>query len=198
MTVCAARPPRQSECRRSRQPARDESIQDKHKRVMMARKTDDVIENFAALETNRLQLDPITGDVAGSIAAGNVAGLRPAEGWPHEHTKDGVRLAIEGGHPAGWLVRLDGRVIGDCGIRANVDSAGCVEIGYGLASPYRGQGLGTEVAAAISGWLLTQPGVLAVRATTLPSNAASRRVLEKAGFTLLGVDEQETVYERRL
>jgi RimJ/RimL family protein N-acetyltransferase len=163
----------------------------------MARKTGHVIEDFPALQTDRLQLEPITAEVARSIAAGNVLGLCPAEGWPHEHTKDGVRLAIEGGHPAGWLVRLNGRVIGDCGIHANVDGAGCVEIGYGLAGPYWGQGLGTELAAAISDWLLSQPDVLVVRATTLPSNVASRRVLEKAGFSLVGVDELEALYERR-
>jgi RimJ/RimL family protein N-acetyltransferase len=155
-----------------------------------------VIENFEALETDRLQLEPITRAVASAIAAGDVAGLGAADGWPHEHTKDGVALAIEHGQPAGWLVRLGGRVIGDCGIHAPVDDLGCVEIGYGLASPYRGRGYGTEVVAAISDWLLAQPGISAVRATTLIDNPASRRVLEKAGFTVVELVEGEAIYER--
>ena len=130
------------------------------------------------------------------IASGDVAGLSAADGWPQAGTKNGVTLAIEHGHPAGWLVRCSGRVIGDCGIRAPVDDAGCVEIGYGLAGPYQGQGFGSEVVTAISEWLLAQPVVSTVRACTLPSNAASRRVLEKAGVSVMGTTDEECVYER--
>jgi RimJ/RimL family protein N-acetyltransferase len=138
-----------------------------------------VIEHFEPLQTSRLHLEPITGEVARSIASGDTAGLGAADGWTQEGTLHGVTLALEQAHPAGWLVRSAGRVIGDCGIGAPVDDAGCVEMGYGLAGPYRGQGLGTEVVMAISDWLLRQPSVSTVRARTLPSNAASRRVLEK-------------------
>ena len=130
------------------------------------------------------------------IASGDVAGLGAADGWPQAGTKNGVTLAIEHGHPAGWLVRCSGRVIGDCGIHAPVDDAGCVEIGYGLAGPFRGQGFGTEVVLAISDWLLAQPIVSTVRARTQSSNAASRRVLEKAGFTMVDTREGESVYAR--
>ena len=64
-----------------------------------------------------------------------------------------------------------------------------MEIGYGLAAPSRGQGYGSEAVAAVTEWLLSQPGVRQVRAHTLTSNAPSRRVLEKAGFTYVGLDE---------
>jgi [ribosomal protein S5]-alanine N-acetyltransferase len=155
-----------------------------------------VIDHFEPLQTSRLRLEPITDEVARSIANGDVTGLAAAEGWPQAGTMNGVALAIEHGHPAGWLVRFSDRVIGDCGIHAPVDDAGCVEIGYGLAAAYRGQGFGTEVVAAVSDWLLAQPSVSTVRARTLPTNAASRRVLEKAGFTSVGTTEDENVYER--
>jgi RimJ/RimL family protein N-acetyltransferase len=156
-----------------------------------------VIEHFDPLSTNQLYLEPITEVVARSIAAGDVTGIGAADGWPQVGTKSGVTLAIELGHPAGWLVRLNGRVIGDCGIRAPVDEEGCVEIGYGLGSPYRGQGFGTEVVVAISDWLLSQRDVFAVRASTAASNTASRRVLAKAGFTMVSTTDKESVYERR-
>ncbi len=156
-----------------------------------------MIEHFEPLQTSRLHLEPITDDVARSIASGDVADLGAADGWPQEGTRNGVTLALEHGHPPGWLVRSAAGVIGDCGIRAPVDDAGCVEIGYGLAGPYRGQGFGTEVVIAISDWLLGQPSVSAVRARTLPSNAGSRRVLEKAGFTVVGTADDEILYERR-
>jgi ribosomal-protein-alanine N-acetyltransferase len=161
-----------------------------------ASKTEGVIEHFDPLQTSRLHLEPISAQVARSIADGDVADLGAADGWPQAGTKNGVALAIEHGHPAGWLVRCSGRVIGDCGIRAPVDDAGCVEIGCGLAGPYQGQGFGIEVVMAISDWLLARPIVSTVRARTLPSNAARRRVLEKAGFTMVGTTEDESVYER--
>lgn len=155
-----------------------------------------VLERFAPLRTARLFLEPISEAVACAIAEGEVAGLEPAEGWPQPGTVNGVRLALEHGHPAGWLVRRSGMVIGDCGIHAPVDGAGCVEIGYGLAEPHRHQGFGTEVVQAISTWLLAQSGVATVRACTEPSNVASRRVLEKAGFSLRGTTDGLNVYAR--
>ena len=50
--------------------------------------------------------------------------------------------------------------------------------------------------AAITDWLLSQPGVRQVRAHTLTDNMPSRRVLEKAGFTYVGLDEGEALYQR--
>jgi len=50
--------------------------------------------------------------------------------------------------------------------------------------------------AVLTGWLLSQPGVREVRAHTLTSNAPSRRVLEKAGFAYLSLDEGEALYQR--
>ncbi|MHB1885775.1 MAG: GNAT family N-acetyltransferase [Acidimicrobiales bacterium] len=161
-------------------------------------KNEVVIDHFDPLQTSRLRLEPITAEVARLIASGEVSGLGVADGWPQAGTRNGVALAMEHGHPAGWLVRCSGLVIGDCGIHAPVDDAGCVEIGYGLADPYRAQGFGTELVQAISDWLLAQGLVSAVRARTDRSNAASRRVLEKAGFIVVDAREEETVYERRL
>ena len=151
---------------------------------------------LAPLRTARLCLEPVPAEAARAIVAGDLSGLVVAEGWPHEDTADGLAMAIESGFPPGWLIRADGVVIGDCGIHGPVDAAGCVEIGYGLAGPYRGRGYGSEAVAAITEWLLGLPDVREIRARTLIGNAPSRRVLEKAGFQLAGVDEQEAVYRR--
>lgn len=153
-----------------------------------------MLERFAPLWTPRLFLQPISEAVARAIAEGELEGLEPAKGWPQPGTANGVRLALEHGHPAGWLVRLTGMVIGDCGIHAPADGAGCVEIGYGLAEPYRHRGFGTEVVQAISTWLLGQPRVATVRACAEPSNVASGRVLEKAGFSLVDTTDGLNVY----
>jgi RimJ/RimL family protein N-acetyltransferase len=161
---------------------------------------------LAPLQTARLRLEPLTAEMARAILAGDLSGLAAAglattglaaaDGWPHEDTADGLAMAVKTGHPPGWLVTVGGTVIGDIGTHGPVDEAGRVEIGYGLAAPSRGQGYGSEAVAAVTEWLLSQPGVRQVRAHTLTSNAPSRRVLEKAGFTYVGLDEGEALYQR--
>ena len=153
------------------------------------------------LQTTRLRLEPLTMETARAILAGDLswltaAGLTAANGWPHEDTADGVTGAVKAGYPPGWLITASGAVIGDCGTHGPADEAGCIEIGYGLAAPSRGQGYGSEAVLAITEWLLSQPEVSLVQAHTLTSNAASRRVLEKAGFRYLGLDEGEALYQR--
>ena len=63
---------------------------------------------------------------------------------------------------------------------------GEVEIGYGISEEYSGRGYATEAVAALTAWALCQPGVSAVTAETAPDNAASQRVLKKAGFLPTG------------
>jgi RimJ/RimL family protein N-acetyltransferase len=148
------------------------------------------------LETARLRLEPVTAGAARAIISGDLSGLTAGEGWPHQDTTDGLAMAVASGTPPGWLITLDGTVIGDGGTHGAVDGDGGVEIGYGLAAPYRGQGYGTEAVAAITEWLLGLPEVRYVRARTLIGNAASRRVLQKAGFWLAGFHQGHAIYQR--
>jgi len=151
---------------------------------------------LAPLHTARLRLEPLTAETARAILAGDLSGLAAADGWPHEDTADGLTMAVKAGYPPGWLVTAGGTVIGDCGTHGPVDEAGVIEIGYGLAAPSRGQGYGSEAVLAVTEWLLSQPEVRQVQAHTLTDNMPSRRVLEKAGFRYLGLDEGEALYQR--
>ena len=138
------------------------------------------------IETERLRLVPIRREQAEAILRGDLSSVRAGEGWPHADTLDGLRLA------PGWLVEADGVVIGDCGTHGPPDADGRVEIGYGLAAPYRGRGYGTELVTALAQWLLRQEGVSCVVAETEAGNVPSRRALERSGFRLA-----RTLYELR-
>ncbi len=151
---------------------------------------------LALLQTPRLRLEPLTAEGARAILAGDLSGLRAGEGWPQQDTADGLAMALATGSPPGWLITLGGTVIGDCGTHGPAGSDGGVEIGYGLAAPYRGQGYGSEAVAAVAEWLMRLPEVRHVRASALTDNAPSRRVLEKAGFRLAGFDHGYAVYQR--
>lgn len=143
------------------------------------------------LESARLVLVPQTKTAARALLAGEDPGLPLAAGYPHADTFDALRMFVENGGPddGGWFVVLadSGRVVGDVGTFGPPDGEGRVEIGYGLAAPFRCRGLGTEAVAALVDWLVTAPDVLCVTARVEVGNDASRRLLARLGFAL--VDE---------
>jgi RimJ/RimL family protein N-acetyltransferase len=152
---------------------------------------------FDEITTERLRLVPFDEHTAQAVLAGNLDAINAGEGWPHEGTINGLTMANRRGEPPGWMVTLDDTVIGDCGTHGGADETGVIEIGYGLAEPFRGQTYGTELVGAMTEWLLAQPGIHAVRAGTLADNVASRRALEKNGFSLTGYDERgQAIYQR--
>jgi hypothetical protein len=94
-----------------------------------------------------------------------------------------------------WFVTHEGVVTGDCGSHGEPDELGDVELGYGLAAPYRGRGYGTELVIGLSRWLLGKDGVRRVVASRVAvDNAPSRRALERSGFVLESADEEHTWY----
>ena len=133
-------------------------------------------------------LVPQTLDAARALLTGADPGLPLAEGYPHADSLDALRMQVEHGGPddGGWFITLaeDGRVVGDCGTFGPPDDQGRVEIGYGLAAPFRGRGLGTEAVRALVDWLVTLPDVREVTASVEVGNEPSRRLLERLGFTL--------------
>jgi [ribosomal protein S5]-alanine N-acetyltransferase len=126
---------------------------------------------------------------ARAIVAGDLSVVDAAPGWPHDDTLDALRLDAE--HAAsdeetGFLVRLveTGQVVGDAGWKGGPDAAGRAEIGYGLARPYRGRGLGTELVGLLTSWVAAQPGVREVVAEVLAGNEPSLRALTRNGYVV--------------
>ena len=140
------------------------------------------------LRTERLVLVPQTPAAARALLAGEDPGLPLAAGYPHADSLDALRMQVEHGGPddGGWFVTLaaDGRVVGDCGTFGPPAEDGRVEIGYGLAAPFRGQGIGTQAVAALVEHLVGEPDVRVVTASVEVGNEPSRRLLERLGFSL--------------
>lgn len=134
-------------------------------------------------------------------AADMLAGRRQSRWHPDYPRRDDVDAAsMIGADPDSWSPRhvVHGmQAVGSIGFFGPpVD--GEVEVGYGLVADVRGRGLATEALQA----LLVETDRLGVRvrASVLPENAASLRVLAKAGFTeLRGASEDgELVMARPL
>lgn len=70
-------------------------------------------------------------------------------------------------------------------IRRGVAETGT--LGYWIGQPYAGQGAGTAAAQTILGFAFGALKLHRVEAACVPSNHASRRVLEKAGFRYEGL-----------
>ena len=82
--------------------------------------------------------------------------------------------------------RAAGSVIGSAGFKGPPDSAGMVEVAYGIVPAYQGHGYATEAATALVAFAFASGQVRLVRAHTLPEANASTRVLLKCGFRHLG------------
>ena len=141
------------------------------------------------LHTQRLVLVPQTVEAARALLAGDDPGFPLGTGYPHADSLDALRLSFESdrtGAAGGWfvLLRENRAAIGECGTKGWVDEHGRVEIGYGLAPPYWGRGYGTEAVGALVEWLCNIEDVHVVTAEVEVGNVASRRVLERLGFTL--------------
>jgi ribosomal-protein-alanine N-acetyltransferase len=63
-------------------------------------------------------------------------------------------------------------------------------IGYWIGAPYAGRGLMTDAVRAVAPFAFNHLRLHRLEAACLPNNAASRRVLEKAGFRLEGLARQ--------
>ena len=93
-----------------------------------------------------------------------------------------------------WILREDRVLIGSGGFGGTPDQNGKVEIGFSIVDSYHGKGLATEAVKALLEWIEEQQGVRRLVAATITTNNASRRVLRKCGFRLLGpADDPGTI-----
>ena len=94
------------------------------------------------------------------------------------------------GHPPPWSTTFlivndqDSRIVGGCGFKT-VPKNGRVEVGYGVAPAVQGRGAATE-ALQLLVHSAFEAGATEVLAEVAPTNHASTRVVQKAGFEKIG------------
>ena len=84
------------------------------------------------------------------------------------------------------LDRATGQFIGWAGVfrSRDIEQPDEVEISYGLVASHRGQGIATEITAALVEYAFGTLNMRRILATVDPANIASIRVAEKLGFVL--------------
>jgi RimJ/RimL family protein N-acetyltransferase len=105
-----------------------------------------------------------------------------AEGWIAETREQSAR-------GDGWQLavtrRPDGALVGAVGLERDEDGISA-ELGYWIAVPFWGLGYATEAARRIIRFGFQETDIRNIHANALTENAASRRVLEKAGLGYVG------------
>lgn len=155
---------------------------------------DDVLR----LETRRMWLRwPTYADAARLQEIASLEAVaRPTATWPHP-LPDGealrriekARAANAGGRSLVLALTeksQPGRLIGMVGVGVEETSADVASLGYMLDVQHQGFGLMTEAVRAMSNAVFRYTPFVAIRGSSGLTNAASRRVMEKAGFRRLG------------
>ena len=138
------------------------------------------------IATERLRLPLWTGDDVTAIRGG---GRRP--GWhpqfPREDDVDAASMWREGDPWSSRSITVEDLAVGSVGFfgppETAADGVPEAEIGYGLVEDARGRGFATEAVSALVA--AAEAEGARVRASVLPDNQPSIRVLAKCGFTEL-------------
>ncbi len=80
-----------------------------------------------------------------------------------------------------------GDFVGNCTLNHDQPANGQAMIGYSLLPQWRGRGYATRAVRLLARWGFDHVGLSRLWAGTLPENAASQRVLDKAGFRREGL-----------
>jgi len=112
--------------------------------------------------------------------------------FPHPYNRrDGIDFLdfVRSQEPeCAFAIEYGGEAVGGVGFLLGRDIARMsAEMGYWLSEEFWGRGIATRVVTAMSDWAFDQYNLTRVFATAFAHNAASIRVLEKAGFAREGV-----------
>ena len=160
--------------------------------------------NNLVLPTERLTLQGVTPAAAAELAAGGAGGFEWVEDGPFEGTREAAGMTLKA-YEAGvhrpefglfaLVRREDGRAVGGLGFHGAPDEDGRAEVGYDLAPSARGHGYATEALHALSDWALARDDVHSLCATIEHDNAASQRVIARAGYARASVEEERAYGE---
>ena len=98
-----------------------------------------------------------------------------------------------------FAIVAEGRAVGSMGVfrQENIHFR-TAEMGYYIARPCWGRGLATSAVRQTCDYIFQNTDILRIFAQPLARNAASCRVLEKAGFALEGILRQNAVKNGRI
>lgn len=122
--------------------------------------------------------------------------------FPFPYSSDDARWWIDEGCRAPGMVtkviEVDGSFVGSIGLTRQTGwRSHLAEVGYWLGERYWGKGLATNALGLMCGQAFTELGIHKLFAPVLAPNTASMTVLQKCGFTKVGVLTDEVSKHHR-
>ncbi|MDR2907998.1 MAG: GNAT family N-acetyltransferase [Bacteroidales bacterium] len=122
------------------------------------------------------------------------------DGIPYPYTlndaKDFITLMLnaEKDSQYAWAIANDDKAIGSIGAfrQANIHCR-TAEMGYYIAEPYWGKGIGTTAVKLACDFVFSQTDIIRIYAEPFSTNIPSCRILEKAGFVFEGTLRQNAI-----
>jgi ribosomal-protein-alanine N-acetyltransferase len=107
--------------------------------------------------------------------------------FPHPYTRANasifLKAATSAAEPSNLAIEVDGEAVGAIGYVPGIDvERYSAEIGYWLGEGYWGRGIVTEALLLVTEHVFATANLLRLFALPFADNAASTRVLEKAGY----------------
>jgi RimJ/RimL family protein N-acetyltransferase len=111
------------------------------------------------------------------------------DAFPHpytaQHARDFIRSVKNRTPETTFAIAVNDEAVGSIGFVLHPDvERVSAEIGYWLAEPFWGRGIVTDALAAMTEYAIATHALTRIYAVPFASNAASCRVLEKAGYVL--------------
>lgn len=125
------------------------------------------------------------------------------DAFPHPYTKRDAReflKSLSQRQPETlFAIAVNDEAVGGIGFVLHPDvERVSAEIGYWLGEPFWGRGIATEALVALTAHAIQTHGLTRVFAVPFASNAASCRVLEKAGYVLEGRLRKSAIKDGRV
>jgi RimJ/RimL family protein N-acetyltransferase len=123
--------------------------------------------------------------------------------FPYPYTRSDAQTFIRASRrttpECNFAIAVEGKAVGGIGfhLQADVERISA-EIGYWIGQPFWGRGITTEALVAVTNYAVTTHGLTRVFALPFAFNAASCRVLEKAGYVLEARLRRSAVKEGRV
>lgn len=149
---------------------------------------------FTEIETARLLVRHFReSDLPAFVAYRNDPAVARYQSWGAALTEERASVFIDEmksarpGVPGEWFqfavaLKTTGGLIGDCGLRVNIEEPRQAEIGYGFASEHQGNGYATEAIAAVLDFAFGALGLHRVHAYVICENVRSVDLLERLGM----------------
>ncbi|MDR2937283.1 MAG: GNAT family N-acetyltransferase [Rikenellaceae bacterium] len=113
--------------------------------------------------------------------------------------EDFLKMVLSRDRLCEFAIKINGKAVGGIGFIPGTDVERIsAEVGYWIGEAYWGRGIVTEALRALVGYVFETTEITRLFAPVFDFNAASMRVLEKAGFSKVGVLHRAAVKNGRV